>query len=329
MRKLLIIAPSFAPNQGGVESHLKNIIPLLLKDFEVTVLCRYNHSIPRRQKFRGVSVMRLPESSIGIRLWSIAYALWLRKFDVIHSHDFFPMPIYKLVPKSSKWVHTFHGYEGFPLSEQAIESRQRINNLVDATIGVGKFIEKWYETKCDEWIYGGVDIQSLPKKEKPIWDIIFYGRLEPDTGVKTYINAINTLSKKSKLSTLFVGSGSLNNELRDFATKNGLNIEFKEFSSEVLEYAARSNVAFVSGYLAVIESAAIGLNIVSVYDTPIKKDYLQMHPMSDHFAVCSNENDVARSYLKLKGKPVDKQLREWAKHQTWENIARIYLKYYK
>ena len=329
MRKLLIIAPSFAPNQGGVESHLKNIIPLLIEDYDVTVICRYSNSIPRSQNFNGVSVIRLPKSSIGIRLWSIFYSSWLRKFDAIHTHDFFPMPIYKRASKTSRWIHTFHGYEGFPLNEKAVNSRRQINNLVDSTIGVGKFIEKWYGTKCDEWIYGGVEIKSLPQKKKPVWDIVFYGRLEPDTGVKTYLESLNLLAQKNNPKLLVVGSGSLKNELQDYSDKHDLGVEFKDFSDNVLQDVASSRVAFVSGYLAIIESAAIGLNIISVFDTPIKKDYLEMHPMSGHFDICSSFQEVADSYNKIKDNRVDAHFQTWAKNQTWEKIVKLYLKYYE
>lgn len=330
MKNLLIIAPSFWPLQGGVESHLKNILPMLSNmGYKITVVCRYDKKLPREQIYKGMRVIRLPKSNFGLRIWALANLRLLLKHKVVHSHDYFPTPIHELLGGKVKWVHTFHGYEGYPVLPEVIKSRQQVRKLVPSCIGVGEFIEKWYGTTCEEWIYGAVDFESLPKKTKPKTDIIFYGRLEEDTGIRTYIKAFEIISKTNDLKMLVVGSGSLKRELLDYSEKMKLHIVFKDFSDDVLQDVAQSKIAFVSGYLSIIEAAAIGLQVISVYDTPIKKDYLEMHPMSAHFKVCSSPEQIYKAYLDAKDTEISSYFRDWAKNQSWSRICSIYSKYYE
>ena len=331
MKKLLIVAPSFAPLKGGVESHLKKVIPVIMnRGYDITIVTRYHTDIPPTQNYAGTNVIRLPKNSIGLRTWIIKNTKLLKEFDAVHTHDYFPDPLYKKLNDKVSWVHTFHGYEEVTLLTSAIQSRQEVRRKVQNCIGVGRFIEKWYGTKCNEWIYGAISTEDIPKERPPKWDIIFYGRLEQDTGIKTYLEAFEILSKQNMdLSMAVVGSGSLEIEMKEFVTSRNLNVEFMGSTDKVLEYVSMSRIAFVSGYLAIIESAAIGLNIVCVYDTPIKKDYLEMHPMAKYLKICKNPLEVVDAFNEIKDKDTNPELKKWARNQTWSKIADIYVKYYE
>ena len=87
---------------------------------------------------------------------------------VVHSHDYFPFNLRKILP-NIRWVHTFHGYEGYPLHEEAIESRRRLHGLVEYSFCVGQFIEKWYGTKCDNILWGAADQVAIKNIKSKIF----------------------------------------------------------------------------------------------------------------------------------------------------------------
>ena len=276
--------------------------------------------------------MRMPrlDSSKTMWLWYLGHKKLFDEAVAIHSHDYFPFALRKLI-KNKHWVHTFHGYEGYPLDPRAIESRKEVSKSVDYTFCVGQFIEKWYGTKCNEVIWGATE-PLKQNKEKPKWDFIFYGRYEPDTGFEEYIKGFKLISKNQPgLKMLALGFGSLEGWAKAFATKHTLNIEFHERVGEVAPFLARSRVAFVSGYLAIIECGLAKKPIVAYYGTPIKKDYLECHPKAQAFEVVHSAQQIATAGLKaLKPNPQDIQsLYNWSKTQTWDKIIDQYEKVYR
>lgn len=327
-----MIAPSYFPRSGGVEKHLLEINRTLTgRGHSVSVLVRYSPDIPEYQENENIRIWRLPEhdSSFGILLWLITHHSIFKGVDVIHSHDYYPRSLRRFISKLA-WVHTFHGYEGYPLVENAIKSRQIVRAEVAYCFCVGAFIEKWYGTKCDAIIYGAVNI---PTKIHPVpgtWDIIFYGRLENDTGFKDYLEAFNIISKTHpKVSLLVLGRGSLSEWAANFVTKNKLNVEFIDWVTDVLPYLKKSKIAFVSGYLAILEAAAMGKPIIANYQTPIKHDYLDCHPLRANLNISSNPAEIASSFETVLGQLSASSSKintsqDWALGQSWNKLAELY-----
>ena len=329
---VLMIAPSYYPRSGGVEKHILEINRTLAnRGHVVRVLVRYSPDIPEYQKHENIEIWRLPQHDnlLGILPWLINHHSLFKNIDVIHSHDYYPRSLRRFVPKLA-WVHTFHGYEGYPLAEDAIHSRQIVRTEVAYCFCVGAFIEKWYGTKCDTIIYGAVkvplDIDTVPGA----WDIIFYGRLENDTGFKDYLKGFKIIAEiYPKTRLLVLGSGTLGSWAGKFAADNKLNVDFIEWVPDVLPYLKNSKVAFVSGYLAILEAAAIGKPIISNYQTPIKYDYLDCHPLRDKLNISSSPAAIASSFQKIweqpRNLPLDiKTAQEWALEQSWDKLATLY-----
>lgn len=332
MDKLVIFAPSFYPHSGGVEKHLANIVRLLTqKKYKVTVFVRYYKGFPARQKFYGADVVRMPKSSgrVALGTWYIKNKKLLEN-AIIHSHDYFPLTI-RILLKKNRWVHTFHGYEGYPLDTMAIESRKRVAKSVDYTFCVGKFIEKWYGTTCNQIIWGAAE---KPKAIKKLikYDFIFFGRFEEDTGFEKYIEAFKLIKSKVPSATMVVvGWGSKASWARQYSLNNRLGIIFKEPVKNVYLLLAQSRVAFVSGYQAIIESALMKKPIVAYYDTPIKKDYLGMHPMSRYLNISNRSSQIADKAILLLSSPGNKNtdMYNWANSQSWKSIVNKYEESYK
>jgi glycosyltransferase involved in cell wall biosynthesis len=332
--KILVIAPDYLPRTGGVEKHILMVTrELVHQGHEVVVLVRHGDYLPEHQTVEGVQVWRLPSSNSlpALLKWYLGHRHVFRDVDVIHSHDFYPRHLRKLLP-GVKWVHTFHGYEGYPLDPAAIASRQGVRREVDVCFGVGAFIEKWYGTKLDYTIYGAVDPMPISKTPAAATDILFLGRLEEDTGFEVYLRAFELIHKKHPQVTLgVVGGGLMHDWAKDFIAERKLPVTLFGWMPDPSAYIQASKVMFAPGYLVILEAALAGKPIVSHYGTPIKKDYLELHPLAEYMGIGGSVEQIADSYDKtglMSGARL-KQAQAWAGEQTWARLVGMYVDAYK
>ncbi len=305
---------------------------MLSKGHQVIVLVRWQPQMPARQSVEDALVLRLPKypNRYVLRIWLFLHAKELAGTDVVHSHDLYLPQLGKTFPEA-KFVHTFHGYEGFPIKPEAQKIRQQIRRQVPHCVCVGAYVEKWYGTPCDLVIYGAAT-PIKPVTEKTSFGAVFLGRLETDTGFWTYLEAVQTISKQSAdFSMLVIGDGSLMEPAKKFARTNELNVEFRGALQKASSYLPLAKIAFVSGYLAMIEAGSLGLPIVAYYGTPIKKDYLECHPMAANMYLADSSETIAKQYFAAKndGGKRAKKMQTWARQQTWEKLAESYEKIYE
>lgn len=124
---------------------------------------------------------------------------------------------------------------------------------------------------------------------------IFIGRDDPDTGLGEY---------------------------RRLAKSKRITVDIFTRTPNASKYLPEYDIAFVSGYLTILEALAAGVPVLAHYNNMIKKDYLLMAPFAEFIDVFNNVNEVRLEYNwgKIsKGK-------EWAKSQTWQKLADIYEK---
>jgi glycosyltransferase involved in cell wall biosynthesis len=245
--------------------------------------------------------------------------------EVIHSHDIYPRHLRKFIPRV-RWVHTFHGYEGWPLDEAAIASRKVVRREVDYCVGVGQFIEKWYGTKLDAVTYGAADDPGEAKAGPGI-DVVMLSRLEEDTGFREYLQGFELIHQRHpKARMVVLGDGSLRGWGEQFAADHQLPVAFRGWVKEHLSFRSSARVVFAGGYQSILETARLGKPLVAQYNTPIKKDYLEMHPLAREMVIVSSPEEVAAGYeraLKLSRAELDKAA-AWAREQTWEKLADQY-----
>jgi glycosyltransferase involved in cell wall biosynthesis len=331
-KKIIVVAPAYAPSLGGVEKHLLSVNRELIKlDIQPAVLVRYSADQPAKRTIEGVRVYRLPKrlSSPAGLLWLARHLHLFRGITAIHTHDVY-IPAFHRLASHAKQVHTFHGYEGYPVTEEAKRSRQFVRKHVPFCYGVGAFIEKWYGTPCDKVIYGATDIAPA-LHTKPEWDALFIGRLETDTGFRTYLEAFKLIHAKHPAARLLVlGDGTLRKWAEAYTSEHKLPVTFRGNVADVVQYLQVAEVAFVSGYLAILEAGICKVPIVAFYDTPIKKDYLECHPQAQNFLTASSPEQIAQGYIKAKAAKDASlaELQSWAHQQTWEKLARDYASRY-
>jgi len=326
--KIVLITSSFYPDRGGVETHVEAVARQLTgSGHEVVILVRHSKR-PARLTHGGAQVLRLPVGRLALRSWLLTHRRLLAAADVFHSHDYFLLQLQRLYP-NKRFVHTFHGYEGYPIQKEAIIIRRVINETVNASVAVGAFIEQWYGTKCDLVTYGGIDPVKLPA-QAPVWDMMYYGRFEPDTGIREYLKAFAlVLETKPTYRILLVGSGSLGSAVRRLQAQypNQVEVMGTMPHAEVLELLNQSRIACVSGYLAILEAAYSGKIIVSNYNTPIKRDYLDCHPLAKSLNIGGTPKELAAGMLKPK-RATD-TAEAWARRQTWAHLSNQYLQLYQ
>lgn len=134
--------------------------------------------------------------------------------------------------------------------------------------------------------------------------ILFIGRLEKDLGLETYFKALDRL----KLKIDFAGDGSLRYE----AKKYGKVLGFIDIKKIIKNY----DIIFASSYMSILQGLIFKKPVFSVYENPLKEDYLKMSPFKKYISI--NKIDINNKY--------SEEGYDWAKKQTWQKVTDLYLK---
>lgn len=313
--RIIFFSRRFYPLIGGVEKHVLELGKRLVKRGHTVIVITEQ---PRHAEFSSASskipkqvrndIFKSAEEIDGIQVYRIFVgkesrfkkitiwkSLWnirkiLKTADVIHCHDvfFWYLPFRLLYPTKPVYT-TFHGYESFPLSKKAIFIRKFSEKLSFGNICIGDFIKKWYGTKPTFVSYGAVNSSKLKVENAKFRSesAVFIGRLDEQTGIVTYANAVETLKKKfPKFDFLVVGDG----KDKSFLIKKKVKaIGFKEHPEK---YFNDYHFAFVSRYLSILEAFAAQRIVFAVYDNPVKEDYLRMAPFAKWIMIAKDSQEL-------------------------------------
>jgi glycosyltransferase involved in cell wall biosynthesis len=150
--------------------------------------------------------------------------------------------------------------------------------------------------------------------------------LEEVNGAEVVIEAIAKINKgpafgykgRAFTSVTFVGDGSFREQAEEVGIVTGM-------MREPWKYLADAEVVIASSYLAILEAAAMGKKIIAVANNPLKRDYLESHPLRRYFEVAENSNELANVINKGPALPRQgRALRAWARGQTAERLANVY-----
>jgi len=333
---ILFFSRLFYPHVGGVEKHVMEISRILIKKgYKVTIVAEQNPSKTKlREVINGIEVFRIPKLKDGklkkIKIWKW---LWgnirlIKNADIVHCHDvFFWYLPFKFIFPLKKVFTTFHGYESYPLKQKNILVRKISEKLSIGNICIGDFIKKWYGTKPTYVSYGAVEIPNsklqISNKIKQE-SAVFMGRLDEQTGVLTYFEAVRKIREKIPDFKLTVfGDGK-------FKNKNGEGLEFKGFIDNAQKQIYKYNLVFASRYLSILEAMAAKKLVFAVYNNPIKEDYLKMSPFSKYIIISESSSDLISKILffrnneKLKNEMIEKGF-AWIKKHTWKEMVNTYI----
>lgn len=357
LMNIVFISSSFYPSIGGVETHVLELSKELVKlGHKVTVITEdkpgYWHS-----RHKGDSEARKLKSidkssffvhkklyQIDIYYFKFGEPSFLKKFriwysflkhtqlfksaDIIHCHDVFVwyLPL-RFFLFQKKIFTTFHGYETvFPPKEKAIWIRRLSEKLSYGNICIGDFIKKWYGTKPDYVVYGGVKktsnikSQILNVTQKRKLRILLVGRLEKDIGIQIYKGALRKLKDLGiRFEFTACGGGSLSSELESYGKVHG-------FVPKIKEYMKKTDFVFASSYLTMLDAFQAKKPVFSVYTNPLKHDYLCASPFKKYIYVSHDSDKLASQILKYTPQAAKlSKAASWANSQTWKKVAQVYL----
>jgi len=340
--KILFLTRRFWPEIGGVEKHTLEVAKRLVKaGHKVAVISETPFSKQTQQnlrpKIQALKAYRIPADKDN---WFKKFRIWrwlwenrvlIHQAEIVHAHDvgFWYWPFRILFPKKPFFI-TFHGWEGkFPLPFKNKLIRKVSEKLAWGNICVGDYLKKWYGTRPDYVIYGGVSnsfpTPHLPKSKSLI---VFVGRLEKDTGLPIYLKAVaqlalNNLTQK----IIFLGDGPLRRKAEKYGHVLG-------FVKEIQPYLYHSRFVFTAGYLSILKAMVCQRLVFAVYDNPLKKDYLKMAPFAKWIVAESDPRKLAKKikyYLDHphKERNLTKKAYKWAKKQDWGKVVEVYLRLWK
>lgn len=327
---IVFLSPRFPPQIGGVEKHAFEVAKRLSKKHKVIVVTES----PRRdmrEKIGDLTVFRLYFGKVGwfkkIRIWIKIFKLrrLFEKADIVHCHDvfFWYIPLRLFYPGKKVYI-TFHGYETiFPPSGKTIFIRELSERLSKGNISIGSYIKKWYGTNPSLVSYGAADGNKYSKVKKPNSKlrILFVGRMDEDTGVRIYSQ---TLAKLKNFEFEACGDGALRKELEKFGKVHG-------FVKNVRQKILKSDIVFAASYLSILEAMINKRPVFSVFENPLKEDYLKMTPFKNWITIQKSSKVLAN---RMKSFVKSKKIREkkvnlaynWAKKETWDKLTADYLR---
>lgn len=331
--KVLQISQYYAPHVGGVEKHLSKVNQELIKDhYQLTVLAgNENLNIAKTELIDQVRVHRIDNrfsNHYKLKIWQqvIAHRELFKEADIIHIHDVFwwIIPLYPLI--FHKIFITFHGYESSSgANKKAIFWHRLANKLSKGSIAVGGFHEKYYAVKADYVIFGASEQEQSTNNKNNLKKIIFVGRLVPETGILTYLEALSIL-KNSKINYHLdvFGDGLLMNRAKEYARKHELDVTFHATVAEAEKLFANYPIAFVSSYLSICEALKQNCRVIAHYHNQFVKDYLTMSVFKDYIFMTDNPQKIAQAIIKApKTKTFDKKI---SNSLSWTVITNTYKK---
>jgi glycosyltransferase involved in cell wall biosynthesis len=264
----------------------------------------------------------------------------LSESDVVHVHGqtallAWVLPFLFLLPGKPVFI-TFHGHPGgFPLGRRHRLERKLAETLTRGNLCVGHYLEKWYGTRAGAVTYGATD---PPREDRPGENgkIVFVGRLEEDTGILLYLRALRIIREKTgdPWELVVCGAGSLRDRVEQFAGEHGLLVHLAGAVPDPLPLVQGSRFVFTSGYLSLLDAMICRRFVFSVYENPLKRDYLEMMPRARNLMeISGSPEELASAFcrvLRESGREaacVERAYR-FAAEQTWERLATAYLQLY-
>lgn len=366
--KILFFSPEFYPSKGGVARHVYEISRILSglgHDVVVVTELLFENNYSSKNQIKYVNQSNEDDGFHGIkkgeylrlkyfgkikvyyfdfgnsgknkkfRIWHLLfkYRKLIKHSDIVHCHDVFIwyLPFRFLFPHKKVYT-TFHGYESYPVMRKAIFIRKVSEILSYGNICVGDFISKWYGTSPSAVIYGGVNVNKF-KIYSPMLKVkkessVFIGRLDAQTGIDMYCDAVRIIKKKvPEFKFLVIGDG----KKRGAAEEVGIVLGFKKNPEQ---YFTSYRFAFVSRYLSILEALAAKRLVFAVYDNDIKKDYLLLSPFSKYIVIVNTPEQLAEKVLYFLSHPEEEkktieQGYEFVKKQTWSTVVKIYVNLWK
>lgn len=336
--KIIHITSHFFPSIGGIEKHVMNIAKIQCElGHSVTVITGQYNGMNPVDNIDNIMVLRFPALRSKERkfLWHLRKLPLYFGADIIHIHSIMSINnIPSILIRKSKSVITLHGWGGiFPIPEKDILRTRSIKERFSIkSVSVGHFIDRWYGVASDKVIYGAIDRSVINRQTKSdkCYDICIFGRLEPDAGIKIYAEALKIFTKRHpSIKVCICGDGTLKDVL--ISSLDCEVVEFHGFVEDPLAYVGRSRLCFTSGYLGILEALSLNVQVFSVYDNPLKEDYLKLSPFAEYINIAGGSAELlSQLELRLSKDSLSSLVApDFLLRHSWESVSNIYFELYR
>ena len=229
-----------------------------------------------------------------IWFWLLKNRRLLTGSDLVHCHDVFIwyLPFRILYPHKKVFI-TVHGFEwDNPLSKISLWQKRLAVKLSTGSVGVGKFLEKYLNIDFSLIIYGAASKLNL-RLAKDNKKIVYVGRLEENTGLLKFIDWLNV---HHGYKVDFCGDGKFRKVCENYGIVHGF--------VDPIPFYKRAKYCVPGGYLAALEALAANCELKLFWNNKVKEDYWKMSPFGR------------------------KDVKIWAKKQTWDKLTNEYLDLY-
>jgi len=231
---------------------------------------------------------------VYIWYWFLKNIKFIENADIVHCHDVFIWYLpFRILYPHKKVFTTVHGFEwDNPLSKTSLWQKRLAVKLSTGSVGVGKFLEKYLNIDFSLIIYGAASKLNL-RLAKDDKKIVYVGRLEENTGLLKFIDWLNV---HRDYEVDFCGDGKLRKVCENYGVVHGF--------VDPIPFYKRAKYCVPGGYLAALEALAANCELKLFWNNKVKEDYWKMSPF------------------------VKKNVKTWAKKQTWNKLANEYLDLY-
>jgi len=342
--KVLFFVHRSWPSVGGVEKYILELgRSLTTMGHDVSVVAgAHAADLPEHERVDGIGVHRFPtlRSPLRCRYWLWRHRDLFDAADVIHvSNTHMLEYLWRMLGRQLDRRKTFltrHGMSCvFPVPEADKERARRSLDLVAGVVHDGEFIAKWLGVEPDicpnQGLYPKADeLVSVPEPSPE--SAVFIGRLEPDSGIRIYIDAVRELTRRHRRTFRMevYGDGSLMPALRAEAAREALPIQFHGRTANAQDRIVDACFAFIDGRMAIQEAMARRRLVLAGYVDPLKRDYVCGEPFSPYLFAEGDGPALAERVIHYSDHPQERaalidRAYQHARTLSWGRTAAAYL----
>ncbi len=308
----------------------------------IVIAGAHEEGLPEHEFRENVELYRFPahRSPLRCRVWLWRHVSIFRSADIVnisntHMLEYFRRMLGPMVPRRKIFLIR-HGMKcQFPVPQDDKKRAVRSCRHVAAVAHDGEFIEKWLGVKPDLCPLQGLNprAEDITAVTAPPPDsAIYIGRLEPDTGIRIYVDAVRRLKEEHSMPFRMdvFGDGSLRAELESTIARYKLPIRLMGRVPNAQDRIEDYGFAFIDGRMAIQEAMARRRLVFAAYVDPLKYDYVGTEAFSPFLVRVGGGSELARQVLHFientKGRDyLVEQAYRFACTLDWHKTAESYL----
>ncbi|MGB2984249.1 MAG: glycosyltransferase [Phycisphaerae bacterium] len=162
---------------------------------------------------------------------------------------------------------------------------------------------------------------------------MYIGRLEPDSGIGVYIDAVRILTREQRrdFELHVYGNGAAASKLRERSEREALPIHFHGQTENAQRHITDSCFAFVDGRMAIQEAMARRRLVFAAHGNPLKRDYVSGESFSPYLIAVASGAELAEKVAYYVEHPEARaalvaRAYQHARTLTWNRTAEAYLR---